>query len=174
MTQCDHTRRAAFIIPILIVALLGLVVGAQAGITVDIGDSRATYEKFLAETENLSPEAAAKLVGQIEQTTGARILDKYELPNGTVLDYYQVGRQDKGGPETSYTGSAVLVRRESPIGQAYLRKLNEGAGVIDRVNRWLGGVFTPNNHMVLVPVGMLGPGMTHDMVSAMAGATVTR
>ena len=174
MTQCDHTRRAAFIIPILIVALLGLVAGAHAGISVNIGDSRATYEKFLAETENLSPEAAAKLVGQVEQTTGSRILDKWELPNGTVLDYYQVGKQATEGPEASYTGSAVLVHRESAIGQAYLRKLNQSTGVMERVNRWFTDVLRPNNHMVLVPVGMLGPGMTHDMVSAMAGATETR
>lgn len=174
MTQCDHTRSSAFIIPILIVALLGLVVGAQAGISVDVGDSRATYEKFLAETENLSPQAAARLAGQIEQTTGSRILDKYELPNGTVLDYYHVGQQVKGGPEASYTGSAVMVGRESPIGQAYLRKLNKGGGVIERVNRWFTDVLSPNSHMVLVPVGMLGPGMTHDMVSAMAGAGETR
>lgn len=174
MTQCDHTRRAAFIIPILIVALLGLVAGAQAGISVDIGKSRATYEKFLAETENLSPEAAARLAGHVEQTTGSRILDKWELPGGTVLDYYQVGNQAKDGPAAAYTGSAVLVHRESAMGQAYLRKLNKGAGVIERVNRWFTDVFSPNSHMVLVPVGMLGPGMTHDMVSAMAGATETR
>ncbi len=173
MTQCDHTRRAAFIIPILIVALLGLVVGAQAGITVDIGDSRAEFEAFLADQYDLSPESAQKLAGQVEAGNDARILDELDLPHGTVIDYFNVDGSNASAPEANYDGSAVLVRPNSRMAQAYLEQVNGKRGVVERVAKWFQDVLNPNSHMVLVPVGMLGPGMTHDMVSAMAGATDT-
>jgi len=174
MSYCDRKRQLALILTFVAIMLVGLVVSAHAGIKVNIGDSRDQYERFLARTENLSTESARKLTAYVERTSNSRIIDEWELPTGTIIDYYHVGQQKPGGPEASYNGSAVVVGRDSRLGQAYLRQVNAELTVIERVNKWLGDIFAPNNHIVLVPVGMLEPGQMTQMVAALAGAAETR
>ncbi len=174
MSYCDRKRQAALILMFVAIMLVGLVVSAHAGTKVNIGDSRDQYERFLARTENLSTESARKLVAYVERTSNARIIDEWELSSGTIIDYYHVGQQKAGGPGAAYNGSAVVVQRNSRLGQAYLREAYGELSFTERVNKWLGDVFAPNNHVVLVPVGMLEPGQMTQMVAAMAGATETR
>ncbi len=174
MSRCDRKRQGALILISVAILLVGLVVSAEAGVKVNVGDSRDQYERFLAETEKLSPESARKLTAYVERTSHSRIIDEWEVPSGTIIDYYHVGRQKPGGPQASYNGSAVVVGRNSRLGQAYLRKVYAELSAIERVNKWLGDIFAPNNHMVLVPVGLLEPGQMTQMVTALAGATETR
>ena len=174
MSHHDHKRQIALILTFTVLILVGLGVSAHAGVKVDLGDNREAFIDFLSKQDNLTREGAAKLAAYCERTSDSRIINEWELPHGTVLDYYHLGRQTPGGPDASYNGSAVLVHRESRLGQVYLRKAYAELTVIERVNKWLGDVFAPNNHMVLVPVGMLSPGQGADVVAAMAGATETR
>ncbi len=174
MSHHNHRRQIALILTFTVLILVGLGVSAHAGVKVHLGDNREAFIDFLSKEDNLSREGAAKLAAYCERTSDSRIINEWELPQGTVLDYYHLGQQTPGGPEASYNGSAVLVHRESRLGQAYLRKAYAELTVIERVNKWFGDVLAPNNHMVLVPVGMLSPGQGADLVAALAGATETR
>lgn len=170
-----HDRRnAAFILLISTFLIAALAACAGAGMKVDIGDCREDWARQLSRQHDISYDAAYELTYDIEKKNDARVLEEWNLPEGAMLDYYKVNAQGAGGPSTYYDGSAVLVRRDSAVGQAYLRKVNQNLSLIERMGNWFGNLFRPNTHLVLVPVGMVGTGQASQITHAMTGAAETQ
>ncbi|MFP3904062.1 MAG: hypothetical protein ACLFWB_07455, partial [Armatimonadota bacterium] len=175
MRNPQQRRNAAFILLISTFLIAALAACAGAGMKVDIGDSRDDWARQLSDQHDMSYDAAYRLTYDIEKKNDARVLEEWDLAEGTILDYYKVNDEGPDGARsTYYDGSAVLVRRDSAVGQAYLRKVNKNLSLIQRMGNWFGDLFRPNTHLVLVPVGMVGSGQASQITHAITGAPQTR
>ncbi len=172
MSYSNVTRQTGLALFAMIFVVLCFSAGAFAGMQIDLGNCRDEFVQQTAAREHISLEAANRQIARVEQSTGSRILEDYELPTGAVVDYYRVDGTAEGQP-VDYNGSAVVTTHGSPLGQSYIRQQRVRMPLIQRVAKWLGDIFTPSNQAILVPVGMLGAGQSAEAVSALAGATDT-
>lgn len=170
-----HDQRHAALIVILSLCLIGaLTATAVAGMSLDLGNPRADWAKQLSERYDVSYETAYRMTNRLEEINNARVLDKWNIEEGTILDYFSVDQKRTDGPVVSYDGSSAVCLRNSRLGQAYLKKVYSELSLIERINRWFVDILSPNRHLVMVPMGMLGPAQASQVSTALTGAPSTR
>ncbi|MGI5817192.1 MAG: carboxypeptidase regulatory-like domain-containing protein [Armatimonadota bacterium] len=112
-----------------ILLMSAIAPGADAAVTIEIGDYRDLALQFVKEKFDLSEDAARSVMRQYEVMHGDRVINTLELPDGAVLDFVTVDGQ-AADPDcaVTYEGSGVL-RQAKPqlFGQTLSDALNSAS-----------------------------------------------
>ncbi len=122
-----------------------------SAIEIGLGPVREQTAQWLMETRGLSERQACKLMHRTEAETGLQILERFSLPEGTLMDFVEVnGAAAPGEPVVQHQGCGMFMSPHSEYGRKFWAEVEKRKGTpwYDNLMRNIGeaydrGYFTP-------------------------------